>query len=382
MDAGPDLDSQLADAVADREGATHGARGTVERREESVTRGVDLHTAVTRELGTHDAVVSLDEPPPGRVAQLRRLRGPVHDVGEEDGREEAIGVGDGTRPREELLRRGGHRILIRVIGHVVRCGQLDQARVRDLRRDPAALLDLRVSVPDGMEHERRDADGRKHGTDVDIGIHATERDRRARTHAQPRPARVSGTDRRVAGHARRDRGEVHLAAAPSRRETVEPRLPFHWRGGPRVVRRPDPLGEDAVRDERGRALGMRRREEDGHVAALGHAEHGGAVGVRGIQHGADVVGALLEGGWPLVRHPIRQARPALVEQDEPREGREAFVEACDRWILPAKLHVADPAGREEQVEGTVADDLVRDVQSAALRVARLGHLHATRRPPA
>ena len=127
---------------------------------------------------------------------------------------------------------------------------------------------------------------------------------------------------------------------------------------------------------------MRRREEDAHVAALRHAEDGGAVGIRGIQHGADVVGALLEGGRPLVRHAIRQARPALVEQDEPREGREAFVETRDRRILPAKLDVADPAGREEQIEGAVTDDLVRDVQSAALRVARLWHLHATRRPPA
>ena len=84
----------------------------------------------------------------------------------------------------------------------------------------------------------------------------------------------------------------------------------------------------------------------------------------------------------LVRHPVGQPGAAFVEQDEAREGREALVEPSNSRVFPTEFDVADPTRREHEVDGTVANDLVGDVEVAALCVARLGHLHATRLPPA
>ena len=50
------------------------------------------------ELGTHERVVSFDQGPPRSVTELCGLRGAVHDIGEQDGREEPVKVRDRPRP--------------------------------------------------------------------------------------------------------------------------------------------------------------------------------------------------------------------------------------------------------------------------------------------
>jgi hypothetical protein len=93
-----------------------------------------------------------------------------------------------------------------------------------------------------------------------------------------------------------------------------------------------------------------------------------------VEHGAHVVHALLE-RRQLAAHAVGEARPSLVEQDQPREGREALVEAGERAHLPGEVEVREAAGAEEQVGRPVADHLVRDVDVAGLRVPR-PRLHA------
>src|SRR5438309_11172482 len=67
-------------------------------------------------------------------------------------------------------------------------------------------------------------------------------------------------------------------------------------------------------------------------------------------------------------HAIGYAAAAFVEQDQAAEGGEAFEEGGHRRQLPHIGQVRYPAQDEDQVEWTVADDLVGDVDVAAASV--------------
>ena len=71
---------------------------------------------------------------------------------------------------------------------------------------------------------------------------------------------------------------------------------------------------------------------------------------------------------------IGEPGPALVEEDQPREGREPAEEARVARLLPRQLEVGDPARDKDEVERAVADDLIGDVDVAAPGVARLRRL--------
>jgi hypothetical protein len=96
VDAGPDLDPQVADAPDDRLRAAHGTCRPVERDHEPVARRVDLSAA--------DAlVVRGQELAPEPAAQLGRALGGADDVGEQDGRQNPVDVGRASPARQEVL---------------------------------------------------------------------------------------------------------------------------------------------------------------------------------------------------------------------------------------------------------------------------------------
>jgi len=69
-------------------------------------------------------------------------------------------------------------------------------------------------------------------------------------------------------------------------------LPRFLSEGPIVLE--DLLHLTTDEDERGRPLGMGRREHHREGGAFAYAHEDGALGTRGVHHGADVVHALLE----------------------------------------------------------------------------------------
>ena len=73
---------------------------------------------------------------------------------------------------------------------------------------------------------------------------------------------------------------------------------------------------------------------------------------------------------------IRETGPACVEDDEPRERSEAAEEPREGRLIPLVLDMREQARDEHEVDGAVADDLVRDVDLATLGVSRLGR-HAS-----
>ena len=118
-----------------------------------------------------------------------------------------------------------------------------------------------------------------------------------------------------------------------------------------------------------RALRIGGGEQDAHRPALREPEQRGALGAGGVHHGADVVHALLE----RRRSGDRVGEPgaALVEQDQPRERGELVEEPGDARVGPLQVQVRDEARHEHEVERPVADDLISDVDVAALRVVGL-----------
>jgi hypothetical protein len=75
VEAHPDLELEVAQAVANRVGAANGARRTIEGGEKPVAGRVYLAPSVACDLSTYDAVVSRQEVAPGAVAELRRTCG-------------------------------------------------------------------------------------------------------------------------------------------------------------------------------------------------------------------------------------------------------------------------------------------------------------------
>ena len=65
---------------------------------------------------------------------------------------------------------------------------------------------------------------------------------------------------------------------------------------------------------------------------------------------------------------IRQAGAALVEQDDARELAEPTEKTGEGRLGPEAIEMRDPPHHEHEVDRSVADDLIRDVDVAAVRV--------------
>ena len=79
------------EGVADGEPAANSTRRPVEERKKAVARGVDLLAVVTIELGSDRRIVPSEELRPRCVTDLRRTLCRADKIGEENGREDAVG---------------------------------------------------------------------------------------------------------------------------------------------------------------------------------------------------------------------------------------------------------------------------------------------------
>ena len=182
---------------------------------------------------------------------------------------------------------------------------------------------------------------------------------RARSAAPSEP----GRHRLVgAGDHRRD---VHVVA-PRPLDLLGVAAALLRRLRPRIVIRALSAGIGAVEDERARALRVRRGEQRTHRAAFRIAEERSFLAPRRVHDGTHVVHPRFEIGEPDCA--IGQARPALVEADQPRERREALDEARHLRVLEVDLQVREEPVHQYEVERPVARHLVGDVRLAAARV--------------
>jgi hypothetical protein len=312
-------------------------------------------------------VVPFEEVPPAAIAEARGLLRRADDVREQHGGEHPVGLGAVPHAREELLDLVEDRVGVLPPGHVVLARQLDVPRPRDPPGHVAAALDLEGAVADAVQDEGRHADRRQDVPDVHLVVHLEERDVGARARAHPEEPRPPLANALVAGRAGPALVEADGAAPFLLAPLDELSTPL-GRGAEGVVGRPRPPGVAPDGDQRARPHGMGRREERAHRPALGVPEERRPLGADGVHHRPDVVHPGLE--VRQVGHAIREPGAPLVEEDQPREGRQPLEEPAARGLLPEDLEVRHPAGDEDEVPRRIAQHLVGDVDVAAPRVPR------------
>src|SRR5690349_9941367 len=117
------------------------------------------------------------------------------------------------------------------------------------------------------------------------------------------------------------------------------------------------------------AVWIRGGEHDTDGPAFGVSEQCSAPASCGVQYGAKVVGAALEGGYAI--DWIRQPRTALVVEDHARERRKISDKLRPAGIRPQQVDVGEPPRDDHQVHRTVADDLIGEISPRALCVLRV-----------
>ena len=112
------------------------------------------------ELTADDAIVCIEEIPPGPVTQLRcPLRG-ADDVGEEDRGKDAVRVGTVACAGEELLDLVDVGVAVAREDHVVVARKLDEPGAGDVLGEISRVGLPSVLVAAALEHECGGLDGR------------------------------------------------------------------------------------------------------------------------------------------------------------------------------------------------------------------------------
>ena len=103
-------------------------------------------------------------------------------------------------------------------------------------------------------------------------------------------------------------------------------------------------------------------EKDAEQATIAEPEQHRSLGTGGVHHHANVVHPRLQ------RLPtdetIRHAGTALVEDDQPRDRRQPVQKPRVRRALPGKLDVMRHARDPDEIQSTIADNLVGNVDVA------------------
>ena len=112
-------------------------------------------------------------------------------------------------------------------------------------------------------------------------------------------------------------------------------------------------------------------EQRGHRATLRSAVDGGPLTADSIHDSSNVVHPLLERGNTNV--PVRHPGAPLVEDDQSAELGQALREVGPGWVGQLELKVAVDSGHPNDVDGTVADDLVSEAHFTASGVSSPSH---------
>src|SRR5207245_3523512 len=129
----------------------------------------------------------------------------------------------------------------------------------------AADVDVEITRP--VHNERRHANRWQDRTDVDLGVHLEECNRRSWAGGYTQVASPPVLQSRVVCHAWSQ--HVELRRAPPRPfDSLDIALALIGSRRPRIVRRADPFGICAVEDERGRPLRISSCETHDNVTTL------------------------------------------------------------------------------------------------------------------
>ena len=119
---------------------------------------------------------------------------------------------------------------------------------------------------------------------------------------------------------------------------------------------------------------MRRCEERGEATPSTVPDKHRPLGSSAVQDSAKVVRPHVEVG--RTENPVGEARPAFVEQDDPRECREPLEKMSSPGSLELDLEVPRHPERVHEVDRPFATHLIGDVHAVGRsRVAHVGLYH-------
>ena len=121
--------------------------------------------------------------------------------------------------------------------------------------------------------------------------------------------------------------------------------------------------ERAGEDQRPRSLRSFCREDHGGRAALAQTEDDGLSEADGVHDGLDLGRSIIQRA--NLRDRVRQPDPGLVEQEDATERGELLQEGLEFGHGPGQLDVADERPREDELDGPVAEHLIREAEIAA-----------------
>ena len=247
--------------------------------------------------------------------------------------------------------------------------QLDEGGAGNLLRSPACAFN-RQMIAGSMEDEGRHRDRGQHVANVDLLIDSLDLPVRVRACAQPLATRE------MLGLLLARLGEPFsrlLDRPPTAHVVLQLTIPLGPRPPPGEIGSPLEARERAVYHERGDSTWVCRREQQAHGTALRDADHRRPAGAGRVHHRPYIVDPRLQ-----VTHSDRVGRSgaALVEDDQSAERRQPLEVAGTRWVVPDQIDMRNRAWDVDDVEGTLSQDLVRDVDIATPRVPGLRYLHA------
>ena len=169
VEAGAQRQANLAGRGLERQRASNGAAGAVERRQNAVAGAFDQIAAMFVDKLLRHLIVALEQSTPLLIAHRGGAARGIDNVREQDRRQNALKIERRTLaiPGDKLLNVAHQRLDIAGPGGVVSAGIFDVFGVRDLRREraPCCNRNQRVGLP--VEHKGWNAHGRQDRGDVD-----------------------------------------------------------------------------------------------------------------------------------------------------------------------------------------------------------------------
>ena len=273
-------------------------------------------------------------------------------------------------PGDELLEQVGDlRLVAGGVGPDL-TGELDEARIGDVLREVARAFDGPEPVFDVVDDQRRCGDRGQHRPDVDAAGGIDQAGDRGRSRRQSFESRELLAHRVVLDAE----GRGEHAGSPVLLDRLTPAFGSFIGDPPRPVVAPGDARTGRGQEERPHAFRVRCGEHHRDLPAVGDTDDRRALRAGCVHDGEHVVHLLVDGREDTGRQSVGLPGPAFVEPD----GSRVAVHLADREQLHRKarrlgLDRVDQPRHENDVAGTVAGDLVRDVQVAVARVPDVVH---------
>src|SRR5262249_27577836 len=143
----------------------------------------------------------------------------------------------------------------------------------------------------------------------------------------------------------------------------------------RIVLGPSQPSIGVQEDKRGSAVGVCCREQQIECPCLRCSEKCGALRASCVHHGAQIVHPFFQRGQLVEWDRVGETCAPFVEQNAAAKGWETMKKRGKTWFFPQMLDMGNPSVDKDEIDRSVACDLVGGMKVAAPRVPRFGNHH-------